>query len=215
MESEWYYAVQGQQQGPVSSGELRQLVTSGRIQPSDMVWKQGMTQWVAAINVTGLFPAGTQAPPPIPPLPPVLPTHLVQAGTTATPLRDPAIGLIVAGGILAIYNFFFTILTGPRVFSAILASRDDRGRGALLLLFFFAFLLSLLSLAAGGFAMFAGIQMLHLSRYRICFAGSIAGIVGGALTGLPGWVLVVPFAVWALVALRRPENKKLFLLFAD
>jgi tetratricopeptide (TPR) repeat protein len=48
----WYYTQQGQRKGPVSAGELDQLVTSGQLQPTDLVWKKGMAQWVQV----GQFP---------------------------------------------------------------------------------------------------------------------------------------------------------------
>ncbi len=69
METRWYYTEQGQRLGPVSSTQLKQLAASGRLQPSDMLWKEGMAQWAAASQVNGLFSAATKAatvPPPIP-----------------------------------------------------------------------------------------------------------------------------------------------------
>jgi hypothetical protein len=66
MADQWYYAHQGQQAGPVSIEQLRQLAASGQLQPDDMVWKQGMTAWAPANTVEGLFSAalGPAAPPP-------------------------------------------------------------------------------------------------------------------------------------------------------
>jgi hypothetical protein len=67
METQWYYTDQGQRLGPVSPEQLKQLATSGRLRPSDMVWKQGMAQWVAANQIKGLFSAATpETPPPLP-----------------------------------------------------------------------------------------------------------------------------------------------------
>ena len=56
MEAQWYFTNQKQRFGPVSSERLKHLASSGRLQPSDLVWKEGMAQWVAASQVTGLFP---------------------------------------------------------------------------------------------------------------------------------------------------------------
>lgn len=53
--AEWYYTTQGQQQGPVSQEQLHQYAANHQIQPSDMVWTQGYSQWVAAGTVPGLF----------------------------------------------------------------------------------------------------------------------------------------------------------------
>ena len=55
---QWHCAVGGQQFGPVSEEELRSWAATGRIQPTDYVWSEGMTDWVPASTVEGLFPAG-------------------------------------------------------------------------------------------------------------------------------------------------------------
>jgi len=52
---EWYYATGDKQQGPVSSAELKQLAASGQLVPDDLVWREGMSEWVEASNVRGLF----------------------------------------------------------------------------------------------------------------------------------------------------------------
>ena len=57
MSHQWFYAKSGQQLGPVSSEQLKQLADSGQLQPSDLVWKDGMGQWVEARKVKGLCPA--------------------------------------------------------------------------------------------------------------------------------------------------------------
>jgi len=56
---EWHYMdAAGQQIGPVSFAELQRLASSGTIEPTTMVWSQGMGNWVAASTVGGLvFPA--------------------------------------------------------------------------------------------------------------------------------------------------------------
>jgi uncharacterized RDD family membrane protein YckC len=41
----WYYAENGQQNGPVEDAQLEQLLNSGRIQPETLVWREGMTTW--------------------------------------------------------------------------------------------------------------------------------------------------------------------------
>jgi len=52
----WYYVKQGQQQGPVTIETLRALAATGQLQPSDLVWQEGMNQWVQAGSVDGLCP---------------------------------------------------------------------------------------------------------------------------------------------------------------
>jgi hypothetical protein len=67
--SDWYYAVDGQQFGPVSNRELHDLAGSGGLQPTDLVWQEGFDDWRQATTVSGLFPlGGTSAPPQPPPV---------------------------------------------------------------------------------------------------------------------------------------------------
>jgi len=42
---EWFYAQNGQQLGPVTEGDLQQLVQSGVIKSDTLVWKEGMAEW--------------------------------------------------------------------------------------------------------------------------------------------------------------------------
>lgn len=48
---EWYYVQQGQKVGPVSEHNLRQLILTGQIKATDMVWKKGMSEWAKANRV--------------------------------------------------------------------------------------------------------------------------------------------------------------------
>jgi hypothetical protein len=63
---EWYYTNQGQQMGPVSTEELRNFASNGRLQPNDLVWKDGMPKWVPASSV-GEFARHESVPDELPP----------------------------------------------------------------------------------------------------------------------------------------------------
>ncbi len=56
MASNWHILRAGQQTGPFSSKQLKDFVASGRVEATDMVWKEGMSEWVAASRIKGLFP---------------------------------------------------------------------------------------------------------------------------------------------------------------
>src|SRR5437016_3457283 len=44
----WYYVPEsGQQRGPVSLGELRALLRGGSVLSTDLVWTEGMADWVS------------------------------------------------------------------------------------------------------------------------------------------------------------------------
>jgi hypothetical protein len=55
MATEWFYTTNKQQMGPVSWKELLELVEVGILKPHDLVWTEGMDDWVKAINQKGLF----------------------------------------------------------------------------------------------------------------------------------------------------------------
>lgn len=67
MADEWHYSIQGNRSGPVGGAELKRLADSGQLSPADLVWKEGLQNWVAASNVKGLFTNRPAAPPPLPP----------------------------------------------------------------------------------------------------------------------------------------------------
>ena len=67
MSAQWYYTNNGQQKGPVTDVELKQLAVSGNLIPTDQVWKDGMAAWTNAGNLKGLFNS-------IPNIPKIVPT---------------------------------------------------------------------------------------------------------------------------------------------
>jgi GYF domain 2 len=56
MGSEWHYTQNGQPAPtPVGTAQLKQLATSGLLKPDDLVWQEGMTNWLPASSIKGLF----------------------------------------------------------------------------------------------------------------------------------------------------------------
>ncbi len=78
MASQWYYTKSGDQLGPVSSTQLRQLAASGEIGRTDHVFKVGAKDWITAMSVKDLFPTTpATVPTPVPPPAPSLPASSV------------------------------------------------------------------------------------------------------------------------------------------
>jgi uncharacterized RDD family membrane protein YckC len=74
----WYYAEDGQQRGPTSLIELQEMARAGSLTRSQVVWREGLLEWVVAEKIPALFPnepqlvsAGVGAP-----LPYASPGHL-------------------------------------------------------------------------------------------------------------------------------------------
>lgn len=65
--AQWFYSSGETQAGPVDSAGLKALVANGQLQPTDLLWRDGMPDWVPASKVPGLFsfnpiPLATAAP---------------------------------------------------------------------------------------------------------------------------------------------------------
>ena len=113
----WYYARNGQRMGPVGLEEMRKLAGERELLGGDLVWREGLADWVAAGSVSELaIPTASAVPPP----PPARAAHAPQAAAPygyaqPAPVRrcapfDPAsrgkrIFLIVASGIAVISLF--------------------------------------------------------------------------------------------------------------
>ena len=63
---EWYYTRNKEPQGPVNSTQLKELAAQGELLPTDLVWKEGMAEWVSAATLKSLFAApGAPTPTPV------------------------------------------------------------------------------------------------------------------------------------------------------
>lgn len=65
----WYFSKNGTQLGPITEEELSAKARSGEVQPTDLVWKEGMSDW-RPLNQVAEFQAianvaGASMPPPI------------------------------------------------------------------------------------------------------------------------------------------------------
>ena len=57
-EASWHVLTAGgEQMGPYTDDELRTYAGEGRITPENLLWAEGMEDWVPAAQVEGLFPA--------------------------------------------------------------------------------------------------------------------------------------------------------------
>ena len=61
MKTEWFYAENDQQQGPISEGELRNLWTVKTVTDDTLVWRDGMTDWIPYSQVMAQEGASSSA----------------------------------------------------------------------------------------------------------------------------------------------------------
>jgi hypothetical protein len=57
----WFYAANGQQQGPFPEAQLRDLITRGTVRADTLVWTEGMAGWQKAGEIPGLVAGGSGA----------------------------------------------------------------------------------------------------------------------------------------------------------
>ena len=69
--AEFHVAINGQQSGPFTVAQLIQMATQNNITQDSLVWKAGMSNWLAITSVPELVSVFQQTPPPVPPVPPV------------------------------------------------------------------------------------------------------------------------------------------------
>lgn len=123
----WFYLRAGQQVGPVSATEIRQLSDNGTLTGQDLVWHEGMAQWtpLATTEIGGGGVAVAQAsPPPGQPVDYFTPTPQVKYGSFW--LRFCA--AIVDGLILAVFSYILGFFLGVALATTMLnngASADD------------------------------------------------------------------------------------------
>src|ERR1700677_2121085 len=68
-ETNWFYCRGGQQNGPISTAQMKDLITRGQIAPADMIWREGMPNWIPARDAAELAlpssPTGNASPVPV------------------------------------------------------------------------------------------------------------------------------------------------------
>jgi hypothetical protein len=69
---EWFFAKDDEKFGPVSLERIRELAEEGTLQSSDLVWKEGMADWIPSSSVVELEPEPKPDPPPLPRIPPIV-----------------------------------------------------------------------------------------------------------------------------------------------
>lgn len=82
---QWYYSKNGTQLGPIAQGELISKLASGEVSPSDLVWKDGMGDWIPASQVAELRTTSAAPSPPS------------YSETPATPYTPPGVNPAPAG----------------------------------------------------------------------------------------------------------------------
>ncbi len=88
---QWFIARDGKQHGPVTDAEIKKIIELAHLKPTDLVWRQGFTDWRAASAVFPELAEPKAAPPAREPSPPVQSSPAPAAAKpAAAPAREPA-----------------------------------------------------------------------------------------------------------------------------
>ena len=117
-------------------------------------------------------------------------------------MAAPAIGLMVAGGLSAVFTLLYLVLFGLGG-TAVIADPEARdalpGLGVMLVFGLFKLVLDVLTI-------YAGWQMRQLRSWTLCMAGSIAAMLPCSACCILG----LPMGIWAVIVLIDNEVKRLF-----
>ncbi len=104
--NEWFYSKGGAQEGPFEEAEMRTRITSGQVGVSDLLWREGMAEWLPLAQVSEFSSASASSDSTSPYVTPETnPASAPQAAAYA-PI-PPTSGLAIASlvcGILAILS---------------------------------------------------------------------------------------------------------------
>jgi GYF domain 2 len=212
--------------GPVSTEQLRQWITEGRVNAQTLAQAVGETGWKPISSYpdfAGSFPSAQAAPPP----PLTGAPHVISGAPPAfspassspdgrahaeNEVSGPAIGLMVVGA-LGIANGIISIiihLTGI-TFNSLnnmngmnnpqMMQFMQFGSGALGIVF------ALLKIILGIFVIFGALKMKALQQHSLAIG---AGIVAVIPCISPCCCVGIPIGIWALIVLNKPEVRSYF-----
>jgi hypothetical protein len=103
-EANWYWAVGQEQNGPVAGSAIARLVADGKLGADDLIWKEGMAEWIAVSKVPALVkylknPSPPAAPAPVPAKPMAVKSPIVTTQPSAGPVIAYQSAPVEPGGI--------------------------------------------------------------------------------------------------------------------
>ena len=202
----------GKEYGPITAEQVRQWVAEGRVNANTQAQLEGATGWQPLSvfpDFAAMFEGGmahlTSATAP--------PSFQASGGREAAlrAVKGPAIALMVTAGLGIAYYFFsglLTLISGGSMFHRglppdippQLKAFLEGMRGPL------AGVISLAIAALNGFVLFGAIKLLRLQNRGMAMAGAVVAMLPCQCC----CVLGLPFGIWALVVLSKPEVKSAF-----
>jgi hypothetical protein len=212
------YFIQGADQkeyGPITAEQLRQWIAENRLNrtslaraESDPAWKP-LSDFPEFADAFGVAPvSGTSLSTPYGTVTPV-PT----ADAVASLVRPPSIAVIVAGGLgalLAVWGIVSGLLgigQGQQLPPGMPAQYEQFLKSYMAFVEKFGVFMNLGILITSVVTILAGVRMMQLRSYGLVLTGIILGMIP-CLSGC--CCLGLPFGIWALIILNKPEVKSSF-----
>ena len=196
--------------GSVTTDDLRRWITDGRLNAQSLAKEEHDTEWrpLSAFPEFADVLAAGSTPPPL-----TAPVTGAGGGRDAALqlVKGPAIALIITASLGVAYYAFsglFTLCTGGAMFHhemppeippqmrAFIEGMQGPLAGAI----------SLVIAAVNGFVLFGAIKLLRLRNHGVAVVASVVAMLPCQCCCLFG----LPFGIWALVVLNKPEVKSHF-----
>ncbi len=202
----------GKEYGSVTADDLRKWIAEGRLNAQSLAKAQGEAAFrplSAFPEFADIFQAGTSGA-----IAPVAPPSSQSSGEREAALqavKGPAIALIIVASLgVAYYGFsgLFTLFTGGMIFHQELPPDIPPPMRALIegMQGPMAAVISLVVAAVNGFVLFGAIKLLRLQHFGLVMAAVIVAMLPCQCCCLLG----LPFGIWALIVLNKPEVKSHF-----
>jgi hypothetical protein len=202
----------GKEYGPITAEQVRQWVAEGRANANTQARLDGATDWQplsAFPEFAPMFEGGMARSSPSG-VPPSFPSSDGREAA-ARAVKGPAIALIVTASLGIAYYLFSgvgTLIAGGSMFHRNLPPEIPPQLKAFVegMQGPMAGVISLAIAAVNGFLLFGAIKMLRLQNRPMAMAAAIVAMVPCQCCCLLG----LPFGIWALVVLAKPEVKSAF-----
>lgn len=198
--------------GPVSAGDMRKWIAEGRLSAQSLAKAEsdaefrplgGFPEFVAALAAAVAEPTQPQTP--------IQPASDGNRDAALRQVKGPAIALMITAGLGVVYYAFsgvFTLLTGGAMFQhqmppdvpPEMRAFIEGMRGPL------AGAVSLAIAALNGFVLFGAMKLLRLQSRTLATVAAVAAMLPCQCCCVFG----LPFGIWALVVLNKPEVKSSF-----
>jgi len=125
---QWLLSRDGKNYGPMSSGQLRKLCQTGKINPADLICRVGADRWMPAAELRGLFPEATETTETVPEVT-VLPVEEVSVSLShAADARWKTFGSLFCIANLAVFGAWGLVKPPPDIVQTMASLKQETKR---------------------------------------------------------------------------------------